>query len=74
VDRGQTSVEAQEITDRVERLILARKKREITTAEIMEIIMNLLKKKAPDSLLRYVAYRKGSDPAEVKRVIKKYFG
>jgi transcriptional repressor NrdR len=73
VDRGDASSFSEEIADRVEKTILKKRLKEISTGEILDIILSSLVRSAPDSFLRYLAYRKGKDKLVLKRFVKKYF-
>lgn len=55
-DKGNMSLLAEEITLLVEKEIIDSKSKEITSTRIMEIVLVNLKKKAPDALLRFIAY------------------
>jgi|SRR3989344_1427131 len=72
-DRGEMSQLAEEITNTVERQMIFSKKKRVSTDEINEIVYEILGKKAPSMLLRYVAYKEGESKKKLKGVIKKYF-
>lgn len=73
VDRGDVSQFTEKITDEIETVILNFKMKSITTSEIKEIVMKILRKRSPDTLLRYLAYREGSDRKKLLRSVRKYF-
>lgn len=73
-DRGDISQFTEKITDEVETIILNTKKKEITTQAIKETVLGVLRKRAPDTLLRYLAYREGDDGRKLTSSVRKYFG
>lgn len=72
-DRGEMSEFAQTITNLAEEKIIHLRKKEISSQEITEIVLRLLKKKDPGVFLQFLAYREGSDRKRVNRFIRKYF-
>lgn len=73
VDRGEVSRFCEKTADEVEKSILKFKKRQIASQEILNIVLGILRKKAPDTCLRYLAYRKGNDRGELMRILRKHF-
>jgi transcriptional repressor NrdR len=73
VDRGDMSQLSEEITNLVEKEITDFRKKEITSFEILEAVLRILKKRAPDALLRFVAYKEGNDKKKMKMLIEKHF-
>jgi 2-phosphoglycerate kinase len=73
MDRGDASQFAEKITSKVEEQILNFHKKCITTVEIEETVLKILRKKSPDTLLRYLAYREGNDRRKLLGSIRKYF-
>ncbi len=73
VDRGDASQFTENIINRVENVILKKKRKVITTTEIKEYVLKILRKRSPDTLLRYLAYREGNDRRKLVGSIKKYF-
>lgn len=71
-DRGQLSQSAEELTNQVERELINLRTKRVTTDEIMEVVLKVLSKKAPDILLRYVAYKESSHAKKIRKLIKKY--
>lgn len=72
VDRGDESGFADEITNRVEQEILKLRRKEIRSSEITQIVLDMLRKKAPDSFLRFLAYREGADKKQIRKLLKRY--
>lgn len=72
-DRGEMSEFSEGITSQVEQEIIKRKKKEIKSTEITEIVLKILRKKAPEVFLRFLAYREGEDRKKMKQLMKKYF-
>lgn len=72
-DKGQRGTFAEEITGKVEREITNLKRRKVYSTEITEIILDILAKKEPDTLLRFLSYREGSNPVKLKKLLKKYY-
>ncbi|OGM12880.1 hypothetical protein A3A76_00570 [Candidatus Woesebacteria bacterium RIFCSPLOWO2_01_FULL_39_23] len=72
-DKGELSVMSDDLTNQVEREILKMRKKEIYSIEITALVLKMLRKKAPDVFLRYLAYREGSDRGKLKRTIKRLF-
>ena len=72
IDKGQAAELAEEVTTQVEKEIVALGGKRILSTEITELVLRILKKKAPDTLLRFLAYREGGDVAQLKRLLKKY--
>lgn len=72
VDRGDESEFADEVTNRVEQEILKLKRKEIQSTEITHIVLSIFKKKAPDTLLRFLAYREGANKKQMYKLLKKY--
>jgi transcriptional repressor NrdR len=73
VDRGDESKLAEEITSKVEQTILKLKRKRIKSTEITKIVLGELRKKAPDSFLRFLAYREGRDKKTMRSILKEYF-
>jgi|WetSurMetagenome_2_1015567.scaffolds.fasta_scaffold70102_3 transcriptional repressor NrdR len=59
VDRGDMGALAEEITNQVENKILKLRTKMVTTAQIFEIVSEILKKDDPAIFLHYLAYFKG---------------
>ena len=72
-DRGEVSEFTSSILLQIEQEILKLKKKEIETREITNIVLEILKKKSPDTFLRYLAYREGNDGKNMKKLLKEYF-
>jgi len=72
-DRGDMSQLSEEIAYLVEKDIADLKRKEISSTEILEIVLQVLHKKAPDALLRFVAYKEGNDKKKMKQFITKHF-
>lgn len=73
LDRGDTSVFAEEVTNLVEREIFKLKKKRIPSGIITDIVLKTLRKKSPDTFLRFVAYREGNDTKQMDKLLKKYY-
>ncbi|HAP37654.1 hypothetical protein A2574_02685 [Candidatus Shapirobacteria bacterium RIFOXYD1_FULL_38_32] len=58
MDRGDAGVEAEEIMEKVEEKITLMKKRELSTAEIGDIALSVLKIRNQGAFLSYIAYFK----------------
>ncbi|MBI4057842.1 transcriptional repressor NrdR [Candidatus Microgenomates bacterium] len=72
LDKGAIGVFAEEATNKVEREIVKLKRKKIHSTEITEIVLKILEKKAPDTLLRFLAYREGDDTKKLKSLLKKH--
>ena len=72
VDRGEMSEFSEKTTNQIIQEILKLKRKEIHSTEITEMVLNKLKKTAPDTFLRYLAYREGSDRKKLGTLLKKY--
>ena len=72
-DRGEMSKFSEELTNFIEVKIINLRKKMISSSEIENIILDTLRKKAPDVFLRFVAYKEGNDRNKMKNIIKKYF-
>ncbi len=72
VDRGTIGEIAEKITNQIERDIIILKKEDIKTVEITQMVLSILRKKAPDSFLRFLAYREGNDKKR-DELLKKFF-
>jgi len=73
MDRGDASQFAEKITNEVEERILNFHRKCITTVEIEETVLKILREKSPDTLLRYLAYREGNDRRKLLGSVRKYF-
>jgi len=60
-DKGEMSELAEEVTNKVEQDIVALKRKKIQSVEITEMVLKILGKRAPDALLRFLAYREGEN-------------
>ncbi len=66
-------IKVSEITRLAEKEILALKKKKITSQEIADIVLKILKEKQMSTFLRFLAYHKKiSSSKQVKKEIKKY--
>ena len=72
VDRGDESEFADEVTSKVEQEILIMRKKEILSSDITQMVLGILKRRAPDSFLRYLAYREGADKKQMNKLLKTY--
>ncbi|HLE48920.1 MAG TPA: ATP cone domain-containing protein [Patescibacteria group bacterium] len=73
VDRGDISQFTEKITNEVESKLLGLKRKTITTIEIKAMVLKTLRKRSPDTLLRYLAYREGNDRRKLVSSVRKYF-
>lgn len=72
-DKGEMSQLSEEIVEKVEQEILKLKSKKIHSVKITETILNILRKKSPDTFLRFLAYREGNDPKRIKFLLRKYY-
>lgn len=72
-DRGDMGTLSEEITESVEKKLISLKRKVFTSEEIMQTILKILRTKAPDALLRFVAYKEGNNKKKMTSIIKKYF-
>ena len=56
MDRGTAGDISEKLMQRIEKDILALRQKEITSADILNLTANEIKKDYPDSFLRYIAY------------------
>jgi transcriptional repressor NrdR len=64
-----------QVTGEIEKEILILRKKEITTQEISEIILNQLKSRQSGTFLRFLAYNKEiTNEIQLKKEIAKYLG
>jgi transcriptional repressor NrdR len=73
VDRGEASQFSEMVTDTVEEAIFKLKNNQVSSGEILNMVLDALKVKSQDTLMRYLAYRKGDDKKELKKIVRKYF-
>jgi len=67
IDRGDAGLEAEEIMEKIEEIITLMKKRELSTEEIGDIALSVLKTKNQGAFLSYIAYFKiGKERKRVK--------
>lgn len=71
-DRGEMSEFSEKITNQIIQEILKLKRKKIRSTEITEMVLNKLRKRAPDVFLRYLAYREGSDRKKLGTLLKRY--
>jgi transcriptional repressor NrdR len=69
-DRGDIGEFAEYLTDLVEKEILKSQRQAVHSSEITEIVLSFLKQKAPDTFLRYLAYREGENMAVMRQYLK----
>lgn len=72
-DRGENSMFAEELTSLVEREVLALKKKRVSSEEITDIVLKVLRKKSPDTFLRFIAYREGDKPKRINELLRRYY-
>src|SRR3989304_8825433 len=72
-DKGERGTFAEEVTGRVELEITKLRRKRIYSTEITEIILRILAKKEPDTLLRFLAYREGNNLKKLQKLVRKYY-
>lgn len=72
-DRGDVSEFAEKVTNRVEREIILLKRKRVESVEITEIVLRILKNKAPASFLSFLAYREGNNRKNLKHLLRKFY-
>lgn len=73
-DRGEAGTKADKWTMEVERKLIGLKKGVVTTAEILEVVLEVLHKRALDVFLRFLAYKEQGDSKKIKDYLKRYVG
>nr|NQU92147.1 transcriptional repressor NrdR [Bacteroidota bacterium] len=72
-DRGEMSELSETLTNEVEQKIILLRSKDISTIEIINIVLSVLRKRSSAIFLRYLAYREGKDEKRLKKLIKKHF-
>ncbi len=72
-DRGEVSEFAEKVTNQVEKEILLLKRKRIKSAEITDVVLQILKNKAPASFLSFLAYREGDNRKNLKKLLRKFY-
>ena len=75
-DRGQASVIAEEVTQKIEENLITQKIKKITTDDICKLAFKILAKKSPEGALMYFAYFKQYSTIDeylrqIKSILKK---
>lgn len=71
--RGDMSEIADEVVKRIEIEILKMKRKMLSSSEIQEIALKILRNKAPDAFLRYLAYRESRDSKKLDKLLKEFY-
>ena len=69
VDHGDMSVLAEKLTQEVEKELMLLKSKKITTDQILDTVLKVLKKRNLDILFRYLSYYKGITRRRILRIL-----
>ena len=73
VDRGDASLFTEKIVSEVEGVLLHLRRKSVSTGEIKETVLKILRKRSPDTFLRYLAYWEGVDQRKLLSSVRRYF-